>query len=231
VAVGTLLGTAVQVRAEENGPHEPWEFDNSIFKTRSHWTVKEFKADDRNRRGDEDKSQYDVRLHKGTTEKLTKALAESYKVDKKPEEITKDLIALINQFNKLEGSKALAKVQVEETISFLSSPEEYFDTEESKRIRFYQFMKLKHEPIELNTLGRNETDLVKTRDRCTVVVRYEFVDDQEKRDEDEKDHKEAGKKYTPALKTKVYYLDETRGNYSSMHLYKPDGTWDRMNQN
>jgi hypothetical protein len=103
-------------------------------------------------------------------------------------------------------------------------------TEDSKKIKFYQFMKFKFDPIVLNTLDRNGEDKEITRDRCTMVVRYEFEETQEVMEAKNAELQKEGKVYFPPLKTSVYYLDETKGGGSRMHLYKPDKTWDRMIQ-
>jgi len=233
-SLASLLGTAVQARAEENTPHEPWEFDTKYVNRDSHWQVEPMKEDDETvvneKRHGPGKTVYDVRLKKVPTEKLNKTLEESYKVNKKPEEVTKDLIALINQFNKLEGTKAISKIQLQDTTSFLVKHDEDYSTEDSKKIKFYQFMKFKFDPIVLNTLDRNGEEKEITRDRCTMVVRYEFEETQEVMEAKNAELQKEGKVYTPPLKTSVYYLDQNRGNESMMHMYKPDKTWDRMVQ-
>ncbi len=224
-------------------PHEPWEFSDRYINTSSHWKIKQKDSTGdkyRNvKEGASDweiarKAQYDVRLTKVPTEKLNLALKEQYKVDKTPEEVTKDLIALINQFNKLEGPKALNKIDLQETTSFHVRHDDYYSNEESRKIKFYQFMKVKHAPFSLDHLARNEEDKGKMRDRCTVMVSYEFEESKEALDKKLVEHKQTdafikeGKKFTPNLKTRVFYLDETQGNEGLMHLYRSDGNWDRM---
>ncbi len=80
-------------------------------------------------------------------------------------------------------------------------------------------------------MGRNETDSKKQRDRCTILVTYELKDtvkEIEEAKEVEKSVEEKPKK--KILKTNYYYLDESQGGGSEMHLYKADGTRDRMEQ-
>ncbi len=227
VAVGTMLAISGFSVAGEMS--EPWEFNTKYIQKSSQWEIGYFQSDDDYRRK---KDEPRIWMRKLGKDGLKKRIEEdNYQVQSDDEAITKELISLINKFNKLDASKALTKVEVESKHAFSIGTVVDHTTEESEKLKFYEFIKLKHDPITLDNVGRNEKDS-KTRNRCTMLVTYELVDEAKGEDKKEDEQKTEGeeKPTKKHLKTNYYYLDESQGNESEFHLFKPDGNWDRMEQ-
>ncbi len=235
LALGAILALSGFARAAETSvapvPGEPWEFNTKFIQKISNWEIGYFQSDDYLRRKSEEPRIWMTKLGKDVLKNRIKE--NNFEVATDDDGITKELISLVNKFNKLEGSKALTKVEIQSRHGFQLAPAVNHTTPESEKLKFFEFIKLKHDPITLDSVGRNETD-PKTRNRCTMLVTYEeyepeLVDEEKPQDEKKSTSEESQEKPKKKhLKTNYYYLDESQGGESEMHLYKADGTWDRM---
>jgi hypothetical protein len=237
IALGAIFAVSGFVGAEELSspvPGEPWEFNTKFIQKKSNWELGYFDSNDHLRRKSEEPRVWMTKLGKDVMKKRIED--NNFVVGSDEAEVTKELISLVNKFNKLEGSKAITKVEVESRHGFQLEHAPHESTAESEKLKFFEFIKLKHVPIVLETVGRNETDSKKQRDRCTMLVTYEesaAVEVEGEKSEalkggvgTSKSVEEKPKK--KILKTNYYYLDESQGSISEQHLYKADGTWDRM---
>ncbi len=239
----SVLSVSVHAGAAENAHQEPWEFNGESLKTGDYsgayeWEIFRMNPDNETRRHDKEgkrlKGYSFMTVGMKDKEAFDQTLSKKHKVDKTEAEIEKEIIAIVNKFNKLDGAKAISKVDIGPQYYFtIRNPGDHLVTPESERQAFFRFMAIKHKPIALESLGRNAKDEPRMQDSCIVLVRYEHneVESMTERNKMRRAAREKGEELPKfGLKTEVLYLDQHQGDSSQMFFMDKDGNWDRMEQ-
>lgn len=238
-----VLGLSVEARAAENAHQEPWKFNGESLKTGDYsgayeWEIYRKNPDNETYRKDKDgkelKGYSFMTVGMENKEAFETTLAKKHKVDKTEADIEKEIIAIVNKFNKLDGAKAISKVDIGSQYYFtIRNPGDHLVTPESERQAFFRFMTIKHKPIELESVERNAKDEPRMQDSCVVLVRYEHseVESMTERNKMRRAAREKGEALPKfGLKTEVLYLDQHQGDSSQMHFMDKDGNWETMMQ-